>query len=421
MRPTAWLVLAACYRPTITTGNPCTGSGPCPLGQVCSALTHTCELTQGSPDGGEPDSVLVDASPPQPCANGIVFMHLPAIALGSGMGPRAVAIADVDGDHHADAIVTDGDANLISIARGNGDGTFQTPTTLATGTHPWSIAVGDLDGDGDVDLVVGNYDDGTITRYLDNGAGAFAAATFPAGASPQSVAIVDVTGDGLPDVVAASHTINEATVLVGDGHGGFATLTTIATGTGPYQVASADFNHDGVADLASANTTAASVSVLLGRGAGQFQAKVDYSTGTSTQPWSIAVGDLDRDGHPDVVVANNYGNTSGEQTVAVFPGTGDGTLGARIDLTSRPYAWWVALADFDGDGVLDLAVADGDDGAVSIWLGNGDLTFQPRADVTVGLGTLELAVGDLDGDGRPDIVTADATDDTASVLLTRCK
>src|SRR6266849_1484727 len=163
-----------------------------------------------------------------------------------------------------------------------------------------------------------------------------------------------------------------------------------------------DFNGDGLPDLAIAghDTLVAYVSVLLSNGDGTFQPAL-YSV-VRSQPQSIAVGDFNGDGVPDLAV-----DDGSSDSVSVLLGNGDGTFQAARNF----YAWLnpvsVAVGDFNGDGVLDLAVANNNlAGTVSVLLGNGDGTFQPLQSFVARRFPVSVAVGDFDRDGRQDLVVA---------------
>jgi hypothetical protein len=182
-----------------------------------------------------------------------------------------------------------------------------------------------------------------------------------------------------------------------------------------------DFNGDGIADLAVANggtnssTDPGSVSILLGNGDGTFRAAVNYAAGEA--PWSVAVGDFNGDGHADLVVAD-FGRGHGSLasgTLSVLLGNGDGTFQAAQTYAG---AWGasVAVKDFNGDGILDLAVSGGL--GVRVLLGNGDGTFQTTPiSYIAGTGPWGLAVGDLNGDGLPDLAVADLTTSSGVSIL----
>jgi FG-GAP-like repeat/FG-GAP repeat len=188
-------------------------------------------------------------------------------------------------------------------------------------------------------------------------------------------------------------------------------------------VASGDFNGDGKPDLVIANYADATVSVLMGRGDGAFDAEARYSA--KSAPTSVAVADFNGDGTPDLVVAN-YGSSQ----VSVLFGNGNGTFQPAVNFQSyansneiQPYS--VAVGDFNGDGRADLAVTNysstgvpfAEGKTVSILLGNGDGTFQPAVEFAAGSGPLAVAVADMNGDGFLDLVVGNNFSNDVSILL----
>jgi hypothetical protein len=351
----------------------------------------------------------------------------PAVSYPAGTAPLAVAVGDFNGDGKPDLAVANagkdiGDDGNVSILLGNGDGTFQAALNVAAGKNPFSIAVGDFNGDGRSDLVVANngmdpgngWLPGTVSVLFGNGDGTFQEhVDYATGIGPESVTVGDFNGDQVPDLAVAA-LLGVVSVLLGNGDGTFKAHVDYAAGG--RAVAVADFNQDGKADLAVAG------GILEGNGDGTFQ-PAGYA------PWpccgirigtSVASGDLNDDGKLDLAVAfATLGNPS-YSFVSVLLGNGDGTFSQPSTLASAGnHARSPFVADFDGDGKLDVAVIG--DGGLLVLRGNGDGSFQPPASFTITNNANLAATADLDGNQTPDLVTVNGTlwnsDNTVSVLL----
>jgi hypothetical protein len=233
---------------------------------------------------------------------------------------------------------------------------------------------------------------------------------------PLSVKAADFNQDGKIDLVLAAGGDFAVDLFLGNGDGTFQPYVQIATGMYPTSVAVGDVNRDGKLDLVTGDDlsgTGGAVSVLLGNGDGTFQPHVEFAAGTS--PYTVAIGQFNGDHYPDLVVSNTH---RGSRKVSVLLGNGDGTFGAFTGYQSGPLPFYVAVADFNGDGRNDLAVADGND-FISILLGKGDGTFLPQSQYATGRYPVWVAVGDLNGDGAADLVSPDAAaeSDTVTILL----
>ena len=281
-----------------------------------------------------------------------------------------------------------------------------------------SVAVADLNGDGKPDIAVGNYLSNTVAVLLGNGDGTFQpAVTYASGGSePFAVAIADLNGDGRPDIVVVNFVSASVGVLLGNGDGTFKPAVVYGTGgSDPHSVAIADLNGDGKPDLAISNLGTpnygvGNLAVLLGNGDGTFQPATTY--GHVQSEW-VAIADVNRDGKLDLLAADLL-------NVGVLLGNGDGTFQAPVNYSSGAnYAWSVTGADVNGDGKPDLVIANADLGGgdcsgvgfVSVLLGNGDGTFQPA--VLFGSGGCEpqqVAVVDANGDGKADLLVANDCD-----------
>jgi hypothetical protein len=369
-----------------------------------------------------------------------------AVSYGSAaFEADSIAVADVNMDGTPDLLVTNAcydngcAAGAVSILLGRPDGTFKAaPNYQPGGQDANAIAAADLERNGTLDLVVvsaclsePNCPSGAVGVLLANGHGGFSkAATYASGGiDPYSVAVADVNGDGKPDLVVANvyatsnPTSGSIGVLLGNGDGTFRPAMSFASGAvNAVSVRIADVNGDGIPDLVVANecssTSCASgtVSVLLGKGNGTFQPAVNYPSGGQYAS-SVAVADVSRDGKPDLIVTNwcvSSGDcTSG--TVSVLLGNGNGTFQPPVTYgTGGQFSSPVVVADLTRNGKLDLVVANED--SLAVLTGNGDGTFQP-ATVTatpteLDSGDGSLAIGDFNGDGKLDVASG-----AAGVLL----
>jgi hypothetical protein len=387
-----------------------------------------------------------------PASSGLSFA--PAVPYYSaGNGANAAATAQLRGTGQPfDVVVTNwcSDVNCTSgsvgVLLGNGDGTLsKTPTAyLSGGLFADSVAIADVNKDGILDLVVANCgsntqsncvstsNSGNVAVLLGNGDGTFQPAVFyslgTSGAT--SVAVGDVNGDGFPDLIVAtgSSTAGLVGVLLNDGTGKFPTEVTYASGgLSVLAVAVADVNGDGAPDVVVANQcvdntcTTSNVGVLLNNnnGTGTFGTVTSLNSGGFFPDW-VDIVDVNGDGKPDLVVANSSNSITNDigGNVGVLLGNGNGTFQPAVPYLSGGFgAASVAVADVDGDGKLDLVVANcsattgsctGGGGTVGVLLGNGDGTFQTPAVTYLSGGPTPfgVAVADLNGDSKPDIVTA---------------
>jgi len=206
-----------------------------------------------------------------------------------------------------------------------------------------------------------------------------AAPNYAAGSIPYSVAVGDFNADGRPDLAVANVNSNNVSILLGDANGTFQAAVNYAAGSNPYSVAVGDFNADGRPDLAVANVSSGNVSILLGNANGTFQAAVNYVAGNF--PVSVAVGDFNADGRPDLAVANSG---SGSGNVSILLGNANGTFQARVNYAAGDGPRSVAVGDFNADGRPDLAVANEYSDNVSILLGNANGTFQAAVNYAAG-------------------------------------
>jgi hypothetical protein len=333
------------------------------------------------------------------------------------VSPNAVwaVTGDFNGDEKTDVVV--GGADRLDILMGNGDGTLQPHIDYGTLGGSVFVASGDLNGDGKPDLVIAEGYGDLVTVLLNNGDGTLhTRRAF--GSGILGVIAGDFNGDGKPDLLSQTgYNQNSVGIFLGNGDGTFQTPITSNTATAPLSLTSGDLNRDGKLDLVTINYSTNSVGVLLGNGNGTFQPEADFAT--TPEPYAAVVGDFNNDGKPDLAVSTDCftwklcGLTG---AVSILLGKGDGTFRTRYAFAVGNQPVSLAGADFNGDGNLDLAVANSNSGSVSILLGDGTGNFQPAVDYAANY-PWWIAVGDFNGDGKPDIVTANVFGGSLSVLI----
>jgi hypothetical protein len=375
----------------------------------------------------------VRRTPPssRPCVEALedrcLLSFSPPVSYATGANPQAVVTADVNHDGRLDLATANTNDNTVSALLGNADGTFRPAQTSAVGATPVSLAVGDFDGDGKLDLATANAGSYDVSVLRGNGDGTFQApGSIGIGSSPNSVAVGDFDGDGKLDLGVTSneyidgyydswgywypgHYEGRAHVLLGIGDGSFSGPNTSYLDVGTHNSAVvADLNDDGFDDFVTVNADYGYVSVLLADSGGNLQGYAGYSTGYYS--FAAAAGDLNADGHLDLVTAN-YGN------VSVLLGDGAGGFAPSQSYVTSSEATAVVLGDFNRDGTLDVGTVDYVDNTVSVLRGLGNGAFSMTENFPAGPGAYAVASGDFNGDGWLDAATADAKGSSASVLI----
>jgi hypothetical protein len=450
------------------------------------------------------------------------------VAYTTSTGAQAVVAADFNGDGKTDLAVANSDGN-VSVLINKGNGTFKPAVNYAAGQG--SLAVGDFNHHGKLDLATINPGSGTVSVLGGNGDGTFqAAVATPVGGSPTAVVAGDFNNDHLPDLAVAGTGVGDALLLnaptashlsvsapatvtagnpftftitardalgnVATGYLGTVRITTsdvsatlpaqytftaadhgshTFTATGvlwtvgpqtitatdqgasgmtaqanvkvvvptsppssalsltaptynvvglkPVAMVTGDFNGDGKTDVVTANIGdlqhpgTGSLSFLAGNGNGTFQTAVTIPLGGTSTPISLAAGDFNGDGKLDLAVANLL-----DGTVSVLFGNGDGTFTAGPTLQVGPEPFAVVAADLNHDGKIDLAVtSDGNlqsptTPTLTVFRGNGDGTFQQPQTYAVGDQPVALTAADLSGSGKLDLAVVSRTAGTVTLL-----
>src|SRR2546425_2211678 len=348
-------------------------------------------------------------------------MHLPV-----GTHPSMVSIADANRDGNVDILVANGDSANVSVYLGDGKGGFSQSngSPYSAGQNPTDIATGDFNGDGNLDIAIANHGVKLVTVLLGNGKGQFSFApgspfSVESNPHPHGIAVADFNGDKKPDIAIDSWGENKVLVLFGNGDGTFKSHgIKFDVGNAPYQrLRAADLNEDGSPDIVTSNWKGSSVSVLFGDGKGSFSRK-DFDVPPS--PFGIAIADFNGDHHLDIAIAHYSGHAvdTSKNGVSVLLGNwkGDFTLAKGSPFPVGNYPMTLAAGDLNGDGIADMVVSNYQEGALTVYLGGrSGIAPASYSPVRVGRGPHGIAIGNLNKDGKGDVVVAEEEDNDVLV------
>ncbi len=394
------------------------GSGSAAIGRMRQLLAVTVAVIGGV-------LAMLATSPVAHAANGAfrVAANYPA----GGFFPQSVAVGDFNADGRPDLAVAITGNSKVAILLGASGGVFGAATTFTVGNAPNFVATGDFNADLDLDLAFSNDNGGNIISVMLGGsAGTFGPGADLGTASfgPIAVAVGDFNADGDPDLAVANNRGANVSIFLGGSGGTFGAATNFNAGNFPESLAVGNFNADTDPDLAVANSGDDNVSILLGGSGGTFGPPTNFSAGES--PAAVAVGDFNADGDPDLAVANRGLPPGGfpgppdppvPDDVSILLGGSGGTFGGATNFGVGDSPSSVAVGDFNADGDPDLAVANANDDNVSILLGASGGDFGLATNVIVGNFPQAVAVGDLNGDTDPDLAVANFSSADISVLL----
>ena len=341
-------------------------------------------------------------------------------------------LIDSNGDGKLDLVAIDSEAlgvELVSL--GNGDGTFQTPTVLATlsAAAPGNIVFADFNGDGILDFE-GSVS-GQVSVYLGSTTGFVLPVVLT---TPDSVydscgeTVGDLSGDSKPEIVSVNCNDSTITIYVNNGDGSFlaGVYYDVAKNSAsdtvvyvyPYFVTIADINGDGKNDIISSNYYGGDVTLLFGNGDGTVNVPtMGYAVGG--YPYNPAlVGDFNGDGLADILVSDDI------FSMAYLQGYGDGTFRSALDYYSPtanstyPDSLGIATGDFDGDGIPDFAVGQSTDATLgfTVFLSNANGSLQSGVNYGTGGSMSFITVADFNKDGKLDIAATSANDGVVEIF-----
>lgn len=344
-----------------------------------------------------------------------------------------IAIGDMNNDKKLDLVVACAKSRSIIVLLGKGDGQFAGPAGMTTvPDSPSEIALGDVNGDGKVDVALATHDSYGVMVLMGDGNGRFTITPnskilMKVGQHPHThgLALADMNGDNKLDVVTVNNLDNDVSIALGDGRGGFTRSpgSPFAVGPSPYPLAIGDVNNDGHLDIvATATATGPSraqqlplsraLTLLLSDGRGGFRSsQLPLRTG---EPWFAVISDLNGDRKPDIVATHHELN---QLTIMLGDGRGGFVEAPASPFDFGHHAYHIVVADVNSDGKMDVIAAGGD--SLRVMLGDGRGGFAMGPTTLTGQGAWRLDGADLNGDGKMDLVTSNSESSTVSVLLGR--
>jgi hypothetical protein len=337
-----------------------------------------------------------------------------------GAYPYTLTAADLDGDGRTDLAAVVVNTNEVAVLRNAGQPgsiKFASPVNFGTGAAPFYLTTADLDGDGKLDLAVTNRNANTVSVLRNTSVPGTISFTskidFSTGSLPLNIATADLDSDGKVDMVTVDGNADMVSVFRNTTPGpgdtiSFAVRVDIGAGAGPTGIALGDLDGDGKPDMVVCDPSANQFLVFRNTstpGAISFAAAVTYPAGT--YPQSAAIADLDGDGKPELIIGNSSGNNLFIYRNLSSPGAISLATPVTVAAGSGPSC--ISISDVNGDGKPDITLADASAGAASVLQNNstaGNIVMGPVVLFRAGNGPEGIVSGDFDGDGKPDMALA---------------
>ena len=347
---------------------------------------------------------------------------VPTALTGTDTGPRSVGVADLNKDGFPEIIVVFQTSSTVQVHKNNGSGAFGVSVSRTVGSSPLGLVIADLDGNGNLDVATASAGASLVSVLLGDGLGSVATAVNSptGGGQPVSLIALDANGDGSLDLLTANSAAamnGNLGLLLGNKTAAFTLGSAIGTAAATLiGLTAADLDGNGKVDAVGVHRLnqlgVSNVSVLQNRGVATAPLFALTSAKTNQiNPNAVGSGDFNRDGLGDVVVTNDVAATGKLTYLQGASGAqlGDAGAAGSYDLDGTPTA--LAVADLDGDGFLDVIVANtsGVSGNLSLLRGKGNSSFQnsQRVDFPGVIRPAGIAIGDVDQDGILDLVVTD--------------
>lgn len=334
-----------------------------------------------------------------------------AVGFVADAGPTAIAVADFDRDGLTDAVVANAVSNDVSILRGNGRGSLLGAVNFGVGGSPLAVAAGDFNGDGAADVAVATAGSTLLSLLTGDGTGNLRApVAIDIGEPARRLFATDLNADGLADLTAVPQAGNHLSVLMAGA--GFGSQRSVDLDGTAVSVAAGDVDGDGAPDLVVAVTAPAGIDALLGNGDGSFRGSV--LSLLPDDPTDVAVADFDEDGHADAAVLS-----ASSATIHILYGTGDGHFLRVADLTAPLQSVAIRTADFNADTHADLAVISSSNDVLAVYAGKGAGEFTAPTSFAVGrqpVGFVVADISELIGGPLPDVLVVNAGSQDVTLL-----
>jgi FG-GAP-like repeat len=380
------------------------------FGGLTSGSNYQFTVASTVADGTGPASAAVAVTLPAVCDRTFaLYLTFPA-----GTGPTTVVAADIDNDGFIDLAVTQ--ANGVSVLINDQQGNFTNKTDYPLATSPGFLVAADFDSSGLPGLAVSGT---STTLFLNDGSG-----KFDGGVDLGFASSFLVTGDfdnsGLPGLVAASSGSATARVFTNSGlaavDGGTALndAGTVNLGLVPGFLVAGDFNADTIVDLAAVNGSQANVEVVSANadGGGGFLPPVAWDGGSNAL--SVAAADFNSDGLTDLATAGADGQLHVQISDA-------GTFAAQQAFDAGALADFLVAADLDLDTFSDLIYTASTQNRLGVMFNAQDGGFAPAQIFSTGVHPSSVAVADFNDDGFPDLAVANTADGTIGIYINVCK
>jgi hypothetical protein len=363
---------------------------------------------------------------PTLCGTGRHDNHYTTRYYSTGKAPGTVICADLNGDHLPDIVVANTGDSSVTVLLNRGHGIFRPAnrSPFPAGANPNDLAICDINGDGHPDIAIANTEKKYVTVLLGDGKGSFSrmqGSPFQVNVKPHvhGIAVADFDGDGKPDLLTDSWGNDQLVILYAKQS--FRVSNYLHVGKHPYQRArAADLNGDGRPDIVTTNLDGANATVLLNKGNGNFKEAPGSPFYCGYTPFGVAIGDLNKDGYPDLAIINSPSVTdgrSGKDDLMILLNNGKAEFtvmkGCPFETGKGPTR--VAIGDMDGDGWPDIAVTNYNDASVTIFYFRNEKLMKKET-LNVAGQPDGIALCDIDGDGKDELLITCTNEDRLRIV-----